>query len=411
MLRILIRLSLPVLVLVIGFFLMTLMKESGPKAKRQPPTRQARLVEVELAHFSNEQTLIHVMGTVRPAREVILQAQVRGEVMTVSDDFVPGGRFQKGKEILRIDPTDYKLLVQQRNSDVAQARSNLQIELGQQTVAKREYEFLGETIREEDRDLVLRKPQLDSVQAALDTAQAALEQAKREVSRTRVRSPFNAIVKSRNVDLGTTLSIANPLATLVGTDEYWVEVLVPVDQLKWILIPHHKGEKGSSVRVYNESAWGTEAFRTGHVIRLASDLEEEGRMAQVLVSIKDPLALTPDAPGQAPMMIGSYVRLEIDGTSLESVITLNRKLIRDGNHVWIMNDNNQLEIRPVEILFRARDHVLIRQGIQSKERIIVSHLAAPVPGMLLRTQAMKTAVESDGLRQNRDDQPNGDSSP
>ena len=351
------------------------------------------------------------MGTVRPGREIKLHPQVSGEIIKVSDDFVPGGRFQAGEEILRIDPTDYKLVVQQRLSDVAQAQSNFQIELGRQTVAEREYELLGEMIREEDRDLVLRKPQLESVQAALDTAEAALEQTLLDLGRTRVRSPFNAIVKSRNVDLGTIVTSANPLATLVGTDEYWVEVLVPVDQLKWILIPRSNAEKGSVVRVYNESAWGTEAFRTGHVIRLASDLEEEGRMAQLLVSIKDPLALTPGASEQPLMMIGSYVRVEIEGTTLDSVMAIDRKLIRDGDLVWIMNEDHQLEIRPVEILFRGRDHILISQGIEPNERIIVTDLAAPVSGMPLRTQAMKATVEPNGGRQTRDDHSSGNSSP
>ena len=382
----LIRVLLPVLILVGGVILMNVLIDSGPKAKRQPPARQARLVEVEEVGFSNQPTVIQAMGTVRPAREIALQPRVSGEIIQVGREFVPGGRFHKGDAILKIDPMDYKLLVRQKESGVAQARSDLELELGQQSIAEREFELLGESVAVEDRDLVLRKPQLEMVRAALDTAEAVLEQARLNLERTQVRSPFNAIIQAREVNLGTYATPSTRLATLVGTDEYWIEVLVPVDQLKWIRIPRSSAEKGAIVSFFNESAWGPGRFRTGRVIRLASGLEEQGRMAQLWVSVNDPLSLRRESSGEPVMIIGSYVRVEIQGTTIESVAAVERKHIRDGDQIWIMNADDKLEIRPVEILFRGRDSVLIGRGIQPGDRLITTDLAAPVPGMPLRTQ-------------------------
>ncbi len=377
---------LPILVLALGFFMMSLLKNTGPKAKRKPLERQARLVEVQEIQFTNERTLIQAMGTVRPAREIELQPRVNGEIIWISHEFVPGGRFMRGEAILKIDPTDYEIRVRQRAGEVAQARSDYELELGQQSIAKREFELLGESIEEEDRDLVLRKPQLETVRAVLDTAKAALEQAELDLERTRITSPFNSIVKSREVNLGAYVTSATRLTSLVGIDEYWVEVLVPVAQLKWIRIPDTKKEIGSSVRIYNETAWGEKVYRTGYVTRLASELEEEGRMAQILVSVKDPLSQKTGNNGASEMIIGTYVRVEIEGTDLTSVAAIDRKLLRDGDQVWIMTPAGELEIRPVQIQYRGREQVLINEGIQSGEKIIVTDLTAPVPGMPLRTQ-------------------------
>ncbi len=378
--RFLVRAGLPLVVLVAGGALAIALVETGPKAERKPPTRQARLVDVQSVRFSRQRTVMYAMGTVHPAREVELRPRVTGEIIAISDEFVPGGRFLKGETVLQIDPTDYELAVEQRESEVAEAQSTLALELGQQSIAKREYELLGETIADEDRALVLRQPQLESVRANLKTAQAALQQAKLNLDRTTVRAPFNAVVRTRGVNVGMQATTLTPLATLVGADQYWVEVTLPVDQLQWIEIP------GSTVRVFNEAAWGEKRYREGRVIRLLSDLEEEGRMARLLVAVDDPLALKPERAGQPQLLLGDYVRAELAGIELDSVAAVNRRLFHEGDQVWVMNDKDELEIRPVAIAFRGRDQLFVSEGLRHGERLVTTDLPSPVEGMPLRTQ-------------------------
>jgi hypothetical protein len=102
--------------------------------------------------------------------------------------------------------------------------------------------------------------------------------------------------------------------------------------------------------------------------------------------VDDPLQLKNKTAGKPKLFIGSYVRVEIEGQELDSVISLDRSVLRDGDHVWIMDPDNRLEIRQVEVAFRSRDQVLITGGVQAGERLVVSSLAAPVQGMALRTR-------------------------
>lgn len=377
---------LPVLVLAGGGWIAVALMESGPKARREPPPRLARLVEVEPVRFSKQPVILKAMGTVQPARKIDLQPRIVGEVVWVSREFVPGGRFSRGQKILQIDPSDYELAVEQREADLAQAQSNLRLELGQQSIAEKEYELLGESIKEEDRDLVLRTPQLESVRAELQKTRSVLDQARLELERTQVKSPFDAIVISREVDLGEYVTAATHLATLVGTNEYWVEALVPVDELRWIELPNSKNrETGASVKVYTDQTGGHQAYRSGQVIRIAGDLEEEGRMARLLISIPDPLEPREDT-ANTPLLIGAYVRVEIDGEEIESAAAIDRRFLRDGDYVWLMNSDKALEIRPVTVAYRGRDYVLVIGGVEEGDRIVRTDLAAPVDGMPLRTQ-------------------------
>jgi RND family efflux transporter MFP subunit len=380
----------PVLTLLAGAVAAVVLMQSGPSAKREPPPRQARLVEVQPVVIGSARTRVDAMGTVVPAESVTLQPQVGGEIVSVSDDLEPGGLFSTGDELLRIDPRDYELAVLQRESEVAQAQSTLRLEQGQQTIAKREFEILNESMQDEDRDLVLRKPQLESVRAQLALAKAKLEQAKLDLQRSRIRAPFNAIVESSDVDVGTRVTSASTLATLAGTDSCWLEVSVPVKQLKWIDIPRGSATQGSTVRITNPVAWGEGAFRAGRVIRLAGNLEEEGRMARLIVEVDDPFTLKPENSDQPVMLMGSYVSVEIAGRPLEQVATIARAHLRDGDRLWIMDADATLEIRQIDIVFRGHDQVLVADGVAAGEQLVVTDLAAPVAGMPLRSKSTDT---------------------
>jgi len=387
------RILLPLAVIAAGAAAALWLMETGPQAKQRPKTRNATLVACRTVDYSPQQTVISGMGTVAAACTVELKPRANGEIIELNKDLVPGGHFRKGQMLLKIDPTDYHLTVRELATDVAKAESNLQLEQGNQLIAQKEYKLLGETVSEQERALMLRRPQLENLRATLEAAQTKLDQARVDLARTEIKAPFNAVVQSREVNLGARASESTVLAILVGTDAYWVEVSVPVSQLRWIQIPQTEGNQGALVRVYDTAAWGDGVFRQGRVIRLESGLEEQGRMARLLVRVADPLSLQPDSAGKPRMMIGSYVRVEIEGNAVTSAAAIEREFIRNGNSVWVMDTDGSLAIRQVEIAFRGTDRLIITGGIKPGEQLVITDLAAPVAGMLLST-ADDTAVQA-----------------
>ncbi len=378
------RILLPLAVLAAGAITAFWLMETSPQAKPRPQVHNATLVSVTSVDYGPQQTVISGMGTVTAARQVELKPQVSGEIIELNRNLVPGGHFRRGETLLTIDPTDYRLTVRQLTTDVAKAESDLQLEQGNQLVAQKEYSLLGETVSDVEKSLMLRRPQLENLRATLEAAQAKLEQARVDLARTRIKAPFNAVVQARSVDVGARASESIVLATLVGTDAYWVQVSVPVSQLRWIRIPQTDGDQGALVRVYDSPQAAESDIRQGRVVRLEADLEEQGRMARLLVRVDDPLSLSPDNTGQPRMLIGSYVRVEIEGQTMTSAAAIDREFIRNGSDVWIMEANGNLSIRPVEIAFKGIDHIMVTGGISPGENLVVTDLAAPVEGMLLR---------------------------
>ena len=348
-----------------------------PKAEKIPPPKHTELVHVQPLQQTDETVVLQLTGTVTPARQVKLRARVSGEVIGMAPGFIDGGLIAEDEAMLTIDPIDYKLALAQSESALEKARFDYKIELGRQDVAKREWELLkpeGE-VSDLEKELALRTPHLSASKAALQAAEANLAKARLDLERTRIKAPFNAVVLSRNTNLGSQAAPQDVLAELASIDAYWVTTSVPVDRIRWITIP------GSTARIYS----GDDGVREGTVIRLLGDLEEKGRMARVLIEVKDPLAQQPENLGKNPLLLGEYVRVDIAGSVLQQVFSIPRSALRENSQIWLVTSTNTLAVRPIEVLWRDADRVLVADGLSVGEELIVSDITAPIPGMDVST--------------------------
>ena len=403
-----VRAALIVVFLGLAIGIATHWLKNKPHASRHKPEKQATLVEVQPIELGTETVVVDALGTVVPARSTNLSARVSGQIVEVSDDFTPGGLFEKGESILRIEPADYELALARARSTLDEARGNLQVEMGQQAVSRKEYELLGQDVTNEDRDLLLRKPQLAIARAAVASAESTVKQAELNLQRTAINAPFNAMIQERNANLGAQLGVASTVASLVGTDAFWIEVSVPVDRLKWLEIPGFNADKGSLVRIFCDAAWGESATRQGIVKRLMSELEPQGRMARILVEVVDPLDRSKPASERRPLILDSFVRVEIAGRPLENVARIPRTALHEGNQTWVMGNEQELDIRRVDIAWSTTDTVYIQDGLKHGDRLVTSALSAPARGMPLRVQSPEpTDAPQAKEAQTSPDKPNG----
>jgi RND family efflux transporter MFP subunit len=375
---------LPIAALACGVAITLYLMKTAPEAQPRKKTPTATLVEVRKVQAGAQQTVINGMGEIIPARDIELKPRVSGEIVAINAEFLPGGYFHTGQTMLKIDPADYALVIRQLESEAAKAESDLALEMGYQQIAKKEFALLNESVRPEERALILRQPQLDKLKASQTFAQARLAQARLDLARTEIQAPFNSVIESRNVDRGAKVTESTVLARLVGTDAFWLRLTIPVEQLQWVQIPANSNEVGSTVRVFTQGNNGPDHFRIGRVIRLAASLEAQGRMAQLLVEVDDPLCRKAENADKPRLLLGSYVRAEVEGTGIASGISIDRADIHDGNTIWLMDDEDRLAIRTVDIAFRNRDQVIVREGITEGEYLVTSSLASPVAGIPLR---------------------------
>jgi RND family efflux transporter MFP subunit len=362
--------------------------KNKPRANRAPKTVSVPLVETLKPIIKNHQTTINAMGNVIASQSVNLTPRISGLVVGVSPHFVEGGLLKKGDSLVELDPTDYLLAIKQSESDVAKARYNLTIEQGQQTIVKREAQLLESELHGQSEELVLRKPHLELAKAALIAAEASLKQAHLNLERTKPTAPFNAIITSRNANLGAWMpafSTGTPLAKLVGTDNFWINVSVPVDKLRWLKIPEINGTQGAAAKITYESAWGKDVYRDGVIKRLQAEIEPEGRMAKILVEVDDPLCQKAENKTKPPLMLGTYVQVALEGSMLNNVIELPETTLHDGKTLWLLNEKNELAFMDIAPIWKENGNIYLTQNTFPENTVVItSDLAAPMLGMALK---------------------------
>ena len=322
---------------------------------------------------------IVVLGAVEPAQDIILSPRAEGQLIELSTEFAPGQMVHEGDLLLRIDPADFENALSIRESELEQTEASLEIEQGRQSLARKELAMLQCTIDDTNRALVLREPQIASIRAEVSAARAVVERAKLELQRTRVFAPFDAQILSRSVNVGSQVARGDELARLVGVREYWVFAAVPVRSLRWIQFERSDGQ-GSAVTLRNPDVWPPGVNRSARVTRMIGTLDQQSRLARVLITVTDPLGLESDVP---PLILRSLIETEIAGRPIEDVVRLSRRHVREKDTVWVMKDG-KLEIRETEVVFRDAEFAFIRTRLESGEEVVTTTLATVATGVGLR---------------------------
>ncbi|MGM0596443.1 MAG: efflux RND transporter periplasmic adaptor subunit [Myxococcota bacterium] len=353
-----------------------------PKAKRRKKKRIAPLVKVKTLKSHQDRVRVSVLGTVIPSREVEISSLVQGRIKWVHKNFKPGGIFKKNELILKLDSSEFYYNYQIQQSQLKKMKSELKMELGKSKVAEQEYKSLAEDMKGGDQDLILRKPQLAATKASLESVRASMGQAYLNIKRTKLSTPFNAVLQSKNVDIGAKISPGTKCGTLVGTDYFWIDVLVGREVLKHLEIPGFNSQKGSPVLIKDPKSWGESVVRKGVVDKLMVNVEDKSKLVHLLIRVEDPLHLQKAPKKRYPLLINSMIRVKILGPKIKDVFKIPRQYKR-GPNIWIFK-NGKLDIRKISPYWVGRDYFLLKEGVSSGEKLITTNLATPVNKMDLR---------------------------
>lgn len=365
-----------------------------PTAERESATRKsAMLVDTVEVRRDAFRPLIVETGVVMPARDIQLSPQVGGLITEVSPNFVPGGFIRKGETIIQIEEADYTNMLQQSQNELAQAETELKLEMGRQKIAEQDFALLQDSMPEGDTSLVLREPQLAAARIRVDAARSAVEQAQLNLTRTQVKSPFDAQIISRSANLGSQVSTGTPLGHLIGVDTYWVMATVALSKVPYLKFPESSSEKGAPVTLRNRSAWPKDATRTGHLFRLVGALETQTRLARVVIEVPDPLARSESTPDAQPLLVGEYLEVRIEGRPIENVVRLERDYLRKNDTAWVMDEGNQLRIQDLDIIFKDATYAYIREGLEDGDRVVTTNLSTVTDGAELRLEGTESSDE------------------
>lgn len=171
---------------------------------------------------------VTALGTVNPIISTIVGSQVSGTIKKIFVDY--NSPVKKGQLLALIDPSIFESQVAQAKANLLTAQANLDkiksITVNdEKTYNRNKILFSQDFIPESDVDLAESNyradlAQIEAAKAQISQAEASLRNAQTNLRYTKILSPVNGIVISKNVDIGQTVaaSFQTPTLFLVAQD-------------------------------------------------------------------------------------------------------------------------------------------------------------------------------------------------
>lgn len=377
----------------VGVLGLVLLLVFRPRPEAQEPPRRVPFVVTVPADVRSGNLTVHGNGIVRPKSQIVLSSQVAGRVEWVSPAFASGGRFEKGDVLLRIEEADYVNRVDAASAAVAQRQVEVLQWEEEQELAREEYQRL---VAREGMDapdsaslssLIFREPQLQAAKAALRSAEAQLADARLALGRTRIAAPFDGVVRTKSVDVGQYVAPGQNLGSLYDTDV--VEVVVPLTDAEASLVAGlwdaGAGDAETRIPATVHATFGGRTYEwPAYVDRAEGALNEETRTVGVVVRVPDPFVTADaDAGRRPPLLLGTYASVDIQGAASEAYAVLPRAALRDGDVVYVIEQDTLLVMRPADLLQTIEADVFVRADIAPGDPVVVSPMTIVTDSMIV----------------------------
>jgi RND family efflux transporter MFP subunit len=368
---------LPAAIILAGFGLAGLIVATGPELEQQSPASIAPLVRTWQAQTQTVQMSAITHGTVMPRTQSELVPEVSGRVTNMSPSMVSGGFFKKGDLLLEIDPLDYDVALEQARAALTSARS----ELNNATRAHERQLNLAQkqSASQAQQDDALNRMRI--AEASLREASARLSRAERDIDRTKIRAPYDGRVRSERVDVGQFVTRGSSIASLYATDIAEVRLPLHDEELAYLQLPlAGQTDQHQPVVILSARFAGAEHTWRGKVVRTEGELDPQTRMINVIAQVPSPYQQLGTRP---PLAVGLFVSAEIIGNQVDEVFVLPRSALQANQQVYVIDDNNRLQFRDIEIIRIIDEQVYVTAGFESGETISLSNVNHAIENMLV----------------------------
>ena len=306
-----------------------------------------------------------------------MTAEVGGEVIYRSKKFSEGSSVIEGEILAKIDDTDLQLQYKNALLQLANAEVQHSLQLAEAEVAKEAWEKIGDGIAS---DLTLKKPQLKQTEALLEVAKAQVNSAKNKLNKTEIVAPYAGRIQSVNIDLGTTIIPGQPVGAMYTSSEIEITLAVKDNDLQFLSIPMDgrklNPSEQASVVIQSFYKGKTQSWE-GKLERVDGVIDPITRMINLIAVFKNDFIET-DKPN---LPIGLFVEAKIDGITLKNIFEIPINSISKDNEVYIVDKDNQLELRKLTVLKKYSEFVIIKDGLKAGERIVTSKLSTASNGI------------------------------
>ncbi|MFK8082752.1 MAG: efflux RND transporter periplasmic adaptor subunit [Granulosicoccus sp.] len=367
---------LPVAVIVAAVLSARMISANKPEPQTRKAVASVAVVEATRLSTSHYPVVIRSQGVVQPTLTNTLVPAISGTVTDIHSVFVVGGVFSRGDVLLQVDPQDYEIALTQAEANLAQVVAQLQEQQALAAQARTEWRSMGRN--GQPSELTLRVPQLAAANANRDAALAQVRQATLDLERTRIVAPYDGIVTERLVDPGQFIARGAAVGTIHSS--HAVDVRLPLNnrQLTYLNLPEASPEMDWPNVELRASIGTSEKIWTGTLIR-TEGIDTATQQLNVVARINNPYANK-----DRPLRVGQFVQALIEGQVLEDVYVIPRAALREEREVLIVDSNNEIQRRQVNIVWSDDRVAAVDQGLEEGDVLVTTPMSTVADGTPVR---------------------------
>ena len=396
------KILLPLVIIAAGLAFAGYLRATRPPVERNPVRERVWIVSAMPVTLRNIQPELRLYGEIVAGRKVDLRPLVAGRIVAVGPKFAAGGIVRAGDLLIQIDPFEYKSAVDERTAQLDEAKARLEEYFSELSAEKRQMPGDKATLALRQRD-ASRKANLrargsgsvkSSDDAKLALAQAeqkmiareqsiarlrartkqqsaviarlkvSLERARRDLSETYLRAPFDGFLIEADGAIGKRVGVNDRIARLI--DAGWLEARFQVSDEEFGRLVAAGGYKNRPATVRWVTGGRIFSF-PATIERVASQVDAKSGGVNLYARI----AKTDIATVLRP---GIFVEVLIKDRAYENVVRLPVSALHEGKLVYVVVEG-RLQARPVKIVARAGNDVLVRGALKPDEKVLVSRFA------------------------------------
>ncbi|WP_297769460.1 efflux RND transporter periplasmic adaptor subunit [uncultured Roseovarius sp.] len=317
------------------------------------------------------------------------EAEVRPQVNGIITErlFEEGADVSEDDPLYQIDVSTYEAAVRQARAGVAQAEAQLR---AAEREARRLVELQSRNVASEQA-LDEATSARDSAEAGLELAEAQLNSAEIELSRTTIRARLSGRIGLSQTSQGAlvTASQAQPLAVIRKIDPVYVDVTQSAaDLLRWRRGETEEALEGADAIVRLRLADGSEYGQTGHLKAAEPNVDPQTGVVTLRMQFDNPDLL---------LLPGMYVQVDMPVEVVKDVYLIPQEgVVRDrrGRPIaWVVNDENVIEERALNILQDRGNRWVVDEGLQSGNRVVVAGFQKTAVGATVAPEERTTGED------------------
>ncbi len=320
-------------------------------------------------------------GKVTAANIRHITSEVPGLVIYKSPKLIPGAYVEKDELLIKLDQQPFILDIAQKRSSLDQAKLHLSESQAKARIAQK---GAGKKSSKYARHL----PQLAFAKSQVEAAKAALNYSKNQLEKTIIKAPISGKVIDENINQGEFLQSLSAISKIYGTDI--VEVRLPLnDHQIDILGIKELPELEDKITVKVNSFHDQETVWHGFINRIEGE-RDNNQLIYVIAQFNNSSLENQQNKALLP---GSFIEASISGKIIKGLRILPRALIQADKQVWTINEDNRLERKNINILYRGKKLAYIQGGLKRHDKVVNTSFHQLISGLLVEPSSRPSILD------------------